>query len=162
MSNTIKIKNSNDTGAIPSSLQYGELAINSIDYKLFYKDNEGTIREKKMTNSLSFVISSTDIITTGNKLFTRLISNHKGKLIGWKIITDVNTSLTLDIWKSTTTPSNSNSICASAKPSITADYKNSSSTLTGWTTSVDIGDIFEIEVESNTAAKYINLILELK
>lgn len=43
MANTIKIKNSGQTGNVPSSLDYGEIAINYADGKIFYKNNSNTI-----------------------------------------------------------------------------------------------------------------------
>lgn len=43
MANTIKLKNSGTTTNSPSSLEYGELAINYADGKLFYKDGGGNI-----------------------------------------------------------------------------------------------------------------------
>lgn len=43
MANTIKIKNSGTASASPASLDYGELAINYADGKLFYKNGSNTI-----------------------------------------------------------------------------------------------------------------------
>lgn len=45
MANTIKLKNSGTSSNTPSSLEYGELAINYADGKLFYKDGGGSISE---------------------------------------------------------------------------------------------------------------------
>ena len=45
MANTIKLKNSGTSSNTPSSLEYGELAINYADGKLFYKDSSGSIVE---------------------------------------------------------------------------------------------------------------------
>jgi hypothetical protein len=43
MANIVKIKNSGNTGAIPSTLEHGELGINYADGKLFYKNGANTI-----------------------------------------------------------------------------------------------------------------------
>lgn len=43
--NVIKTKSSSTPGAVPSSLDDGELAINVADGRLFYKDQTGIIRE---------------------------------------------------------------------------------------------------------------------
>lgn len=43
MANIIKIKNSGITAHAPSSLEFGELAINYVDGTLFYKDSSNTI-----------------------------------------------------------------------------------------------------------------------
>lgn len=43
MANTIKLKNSGTSTNVPSSLEYGEIAINYADGKLFYKDSNASI-----------------------------------------------------------------------------------------------------------------------
>lgn len=43
MANVIKIKNSGTANAAPTSLEYGELAINYADGILFFKDSSNTI-----------------------------------------------------------------------------------------------------------------------
>jgi hypothetical protein len=45
MANTIKLKRSGTATQIPSSLEYGELAINYADGKLYYKNNLDQILE---------------------------------------------------------------------------------------------------------------------
>lgn len=45
MANTIKIKSSGLTGNVPASLEYGELAINYADGKIFYKNSSNAITE---------------------------------------------------------------------------------------------------------------------
>lgn len=43
MANIIKIKNSGTANTAPTSLEYGELAINYADGILFFKDSNNTI-----------------------------------------------------------------------------------------------------------------------
>ena len=43
MANVIKIKNSGTAGVAPTSLDFGELAINYADGLLFFKDSNNTI-----------------------------------------------------------------------------------------------------------------------
>ena len=45
MANTIKIKNSGNTSAVPSTLEHGELGLNYADGKLFYKNSSNVIVE---------------------------------------------------------------------------------------------------------------------
>lgn len=52
------------------------------------------------------------------------------------------------------------SIAGSAKPSLTAARKNTSTTLTGWTTSGTSGDVYEINVDANSAATSASLVIE--
>ena len=43
MANVVKIKNSGVTSAAPATLEYGEIAINYADNKLFYKNSNNVI-----------------------------------------------------------------------------------------------------------------------
>ena len=105
-------------------------------------------------------ISSTEAITTGAK--GRKTVPYLGAIIGYKVVSDLSTSTVLDIWKTNAAiPTNSNSIVASAKPTLSSAEYVSSGTLTGWTTAVAPGDIFILEVESNNNAKYIALELDI-
>lgn len=45
MANVIRIKRTGTSSATPNTLEYGELAINYADGKLFYKNNLGQIVE---------------------------------------------------------------------------------------------------------------------
>lgn len=101
-------------------------------------------------------------ITTGGKISTKIQSPYTGTIIGWSINSDVSTTAIVDIWKDTTNPTNVNSITASAKPTLTAQTKNDSTTLTGWTTSIAAGDLLQIEIESNNNATDIKLILRIQ
>ena len=53
MANTIKIKRSNVSGVVPTTLQDGELALNQADKILFYRDNQGTIRNFNLLGTSS-------------------------------------------------------------------------------------------------------------
>ena len=53
MANTIKIKNSGITTHAPTSLEFGELAINYVDGTLFYKDSSNTIVSFDISGTLS-------------------------------------------------------------------------------------------------------------
>lgn len=59
MANTIKIKNSGSSSAIPSSLEYGELAINYNAGNLFYKDSLDDIVTARLIK---------DIVGTSNEI----------------------------------------------------------------------------------------------
>lgn len=45
MANTIKLKNSGISSNVPNSLEFGELAINYADGKIFYKNSSNVIVE---------------------------------------------------------------------------------------------------------------------
>lgn len=72
-------------------------------------------------------------------------------------------SIVIDIWKDSYAnfpPTVTDSICASAKPTISASNKSLDTTLTGWTTAIAAGDIFYFNVDS--CATITNVVLTLK
>jgi hypothetical protein len=72
MANTIKIKNSGTTTAVPSTLEHGELGLNYADGKLFYKNSSNTIVEFGSSGSSS-LDGLTDAIITSPEEFQSLV-----------------------------------------------------------------------------------------
>lgn len=91
------------------------------------------------------------LVLTGSKGYFEIPYAHT--LSGWALVTDQNTNMTVDLKKATyaNLPTTA-TITGSAKPSLTAARKNTSTTLTGWTTSGASGDWYEVNVDSNSAA----------
>lgn len=76
---------------------------------------------------------------------------------------NVSGSIVIDIWKDTYAnfpPTVADSICASAKPTITAAVKSEDTTLTGWTKTIAAGDILYFNVDS--CSTITNVVLTLK
>lgn len=72
-------------------------------------------------------------------------------------------SIVIDIWKDSYAnfpPTVTDSICASAKPTISASNKSLDTTLTGWTTAIAAGDILYFNVDS--CSTITNVVLTLK
>lgn len=70
---------------------------------------------------------------------------------GVTLLGDVTGSCVVDIWKSTFAsfpPTNVNSICSGAKPTIVSGVKFRDTTLTGWSTGVLSGDILRVNLDS--------------
>jgi hypothetical protein len=61
MANTIKIKRSGTATQVPVSLEYGELAINYADGKLFYRNTSDQIVELSSSGSISISATLEDI-----------------------------------------------------------------------------------------------------
>lgn len=69
-----------------------------------------------------------------------------------------NGSCVIDIWKKAIgsyPPTVSDSICASAKPTISGAKTYVDTTLTGWTTTVNAGDTLQFHLESTSTFTYI-------
>lgn len=127
----------------------------------FYMKTSGGV-EKKLTKyeTPTFGVNDSSVISTGAKSKTFIQLPYAGTIVGWYLTSVEAATMTLDIWANDSAyPTNSDSICASAKPSLTASRFNSSTTLTGWTTASAVGKKYLIEVESNDLSKDFKLTL---
>jgi len=112
------------------------------------------------TSRFEMGVSSTTTITTGAK--GRKTIGYNGTIVGWRLVTDQSTTMTLDVWKANNAiPTVTDSITGTAPISITAAQLGNSTTLTGWTTSVAAGDVFIVNVDSNNNATYFSLELDI-
>jgi hypothetical protein len=79
------------------------------------------------------------------------------------LIADQSGSVVIDIWKGTYAnfpPTDADSITASAPPTLTGSQKSQDTTLTGWTTTINKGDILTINVDSATTIEQVTLSLK--
>lgn len=100
-------------------------------------------------------------LTTGLKGYVTCPFN--GTITGWDIVADQSGSVVIDVWKANNAvPTVGNTITASAKPTLTADQQEQSSTLTGWTTSVSAGDVFAFNIDSVSTMTRLTLNLRIR
>jgi hypothetical protein len=81
----------------------------------------------------------------------------------WTLIADVVGSIVVDVWKDTYAnyPATiANTITGTEKPKITSSNKAQSSTLTGWATTVNAGDIVRFNVDSVSTITKVTLIIQ--
>jgi hypothetical protein len=73
-----------------------------------------------------------------------------GTILDWTVLADASATCSIDITKSSYAnfPGSLTSIVASAAPALSSAQKNTSSTLTGWTTSVAQGDVMRATLSS--------------
>jgi hypothetical protein len=86
------------------------------------------------------------VITIGVKGFVKI--PYSGTITSWTIISRETGSCVFDIWKSTSLPTVANTITGSAPPTLTAGTVATSTTLTGWTTTITAGDILGFNLNS--------------
>src|SRR5208283_588397 len=106
--------------------------------------------------SLEFVISGGgQAISTG--LAGWLQAEYAGTINSVTLICDQTGSIVVDVWKCTyaqwspgTHPVVGDSICSTYLPTVTSGVKYTDSTLTGWTTTINAGDIITFNVKSCT------------
>ena len=80
------------------------------------------------------------------------------------LLADQSGSIVIDIWKDTYAnfpPDNSDSITASAPPTLSTAQKSQDSTLSGWTTSISAGDILAFNVDSCSTITRVTLSLKV-
>ena len=80
------------------------------------------------------------------------------------LLADQTGSIVVDIWKDSYAsypPTVADSICASAKPTLSSAEKSEDTTLTGWTTAITAGDILRFNVDSATTVQNVTLILKV-
>ena len=168
MANIVQLKRSSVAGRAPavSDLAPGELAINTHDGRLFLKKDNGTasivdVTAANATGSIGFLIDGGGApITPGLK--GTLAVPFDCTIISWVLMADTTGSVTIDLWKASFAnypPSAANSITASAKPTITADMKAFSATLTGWTVAIAAGDILAFNVDAASAITRVSISL---
>jgi len=103
--------------------------------------------------TLNFIIDGGgSAITTGIK--GDIVVDFACTINSVTILGDQTGSIVVDIWKDTYAnfaPTDADSITASAPPTISSGTKNQDATLTGWTTTINAGDILRFNVDSITS-----------
>lgn len=109
-----------------------------------------TLATNQKTGTIGIIIDGGGVaITTGVKgdldiPFACTISE-------WTVLADQSGSIVVDIWKDTYAnypPTGADTITGSSRPTISAATKGQSSTLTGWTTSINANDTLRFNVDS--------------
>ena len=159
MTNIVQLKRSSVAGKAPavSDLAPGELAINTHDGRLFLRKDNGTasivdVTGASATGSIGFLIEGGGVpITPGLK--GTIVVPFTCAISSWTLMADVTGSVTFDLWKSnfdSYPPTAAQSITGSVKPAISSDVKAQSSSLTGWSTTLEAGDILAFNVDAVT------------
>ena len=82
----------------------------------------------------------------------------------WTLLADQTGSVVVDIWKDSFInfpPLVGDSITGSSKPTLTAQSSATSSTLTGWTTSITAGDVLRFKIDSVTSIQRLTLSIKV-
>jgi hypothetical protein len=117
-----------------------------------------------LIRDLTFIIDGGgSAITTGQK--GHLEIPFKCEIQQVTLLADQSGSIVIDIWKDTYAnfpPTVDDSICGSAKPTLSSAQKYQNSTLTGWTKTINTGDILAFNVDSVATITRITLSLKVK
>ena len=122
-----------------------------------------TISSSTTTAGIGFLIDGGgSAITTGIKGDLQIPFNST--ITSWSLMADQSGSAVVDIWKDTFAnypPTVADTITGSAKPTLTSQTSATSSTLTGWTTSITAGDTLRFNIDSSTTITRLTLSLNL-
>lgn len=109
---------------------------------------------------LSFIVDSDSAISTGAKHRKRVPAT--GNIVAWYLSTDTSATITIDVWKDTSEPTNDDTITNGNEPTMTGQFA-SDTDLSNWTTTaVTAGDIIKINVDANDNATYFELLLVIR
>lgn len=115
-----------------------------------------------------FINGNQSAITAGLKGYIRNLP--AGTITKVSLLADQSSTTSIDLWKCTysdydagvTHPVDGDSITAGNEISLTASTKNEDSTLIGWTTTIALGDILAVYVDSNDNAEKLTLTLTIE
>lgn len=98
--------------------------------------------------------------TTGSKHFLSVA--YACTINSWVMLADVAGSAQITVKKSSYAgfPATT-SIVGSAPPKLVSQQNNQSSTLTGWTTAINAGDILEFNLDSVSTVGWLQLVLQI-
>jgi hypothetical protein len=98
--------------------------------------------------------------TTGSKGFVQI--PYSGVITGWTLIADQAGSVVFNVKKSTYAAFPSTvTIVASAFPTLASAQNATSTTLTGWTTTITAGDVLEFVINSVSTLTRVTLELQI-
>ena len=124
--------------------------------------NAGATENARTASVVFLVDGGGSVISTG--IAGDLRVDFGGTIKRATLLADQVGSIVVDIYKDTLAnypPVVADSISASAKPTITSDDASEDSTLTGWTTAFNAGDIFRFNVDSVTTVTRCTVVLEV-
>lgn len=183
----IKVRNGTDDGWVRVTVDVsGKIAasIGTTQGDILYYDGAAWVRKALGTAGQRLKSNGTDLvyfddyytipyvidgggsaITTGLK--GGIISDVAGTItkVTTLALDNLSGSIVVDIWKDTYAnhpPTVADSICAAAKPTITAATKAQDSTLTGWTPSIAVGDELFFNVDSASTLTRVGVFLTVK
>ena len=121
-----------------------------------------------VTRTVGIVIDGGgSVITTGVKGFVSV--PFAGTITAARLLSIddavISGSIVVDVWKDTYAnypPTVADTITASAKPTLSSATKSNDTTLTGWSTSVAVGDVFGFKVDSVTSVTKVLLQLTVE
>jgi hypothetical protein len=114
--------------------------------------------------AIGYTIDGGGAAITAGLLPGGLVVPFNGNIETINLIADQVGSIVIDIWKDSFAnypPTVEDSICASAKPTLSSATKSEDIILTGWTKTITAGDVLRFNVDSATTVQNVTLILKV-
>lgn len=112
---------------------------------------------------VSFVIDGGGAaVTTGQKGHFVVPA---GTILEARLLADQTGSVVVDLWKDTyvnAPPTAADSICPTAKPTLSSALKSQNTSLTGWATTLADGDILAVNVDSVSVCQRVSVVLKVR
>ncbi len=116
------------------------------------------------TTAIGYAIDGGGAAIVAGLLGGSLRIPFSGTINSVTLLADQIGSIVVNIWKDTYAsypPTVADSICASAKPTLSSALKSEDTTLTGWSTVIAAGDILRFNVDSATTVQNVTIILKV-
>lgn len=160
------LKPDKNTGAIPASdlKNYINQLLKVLKDNFDSLDNRLVDFENTHTRIVTAAFDGGGVaLVVGSTTWIRV--PFSGIIVSCSILTDVVGDLTVDIWKDVYAnypPTDADSITAGNEPSITGDDQFIDTTLTGWTVSVNKGDVLMFNIDACNTITNAIVSLEIK
>lgn len=117
----------------------------------------GMAKQSELLRTIGITVSSSTTLTTGLK--GMIVASFSGTILGWDIISTSSGSVVFDVWKSTTVPTVSDTIVASAPPTLSSAQLARSTAISTWTQAVAVGDVLAFNINSVSLLTSVTLTL---
>lgn len=117
-----------------------------------------------VTSAIGYAIDGGGAVITTGQLKGCLLVPYDCTIESVTLLANASGSIVVDIWKDTYAnypPTNADSICASAKPTLSSAAKSQDTTLTGWTKTISAGDVLVFNVDSASTVQHVTLVLKV-
>lgn len=117
-----------------------------------------------VTSAIGYAIDGGGAAITTGQLKGCLMVPYACTIESVTLLADQSGSIIVDIWKDTYAnypPTVADSICGSAKPTLSSAAKSQDTTLTGWTKTVNAGDVLIFNVDSASTVQHVTLTLKV-
>lgn len=131
--------------------------------------SSGTIATARLPSNQTFreVTFSLDgqgsaISTSGTRTWYLSAIPFAGTITGWNLVADQSGSVVIDVWKTNAAvPTVANTITASSLPTLSSAQSAFSGSISGWTTSVAVGDVFAFHINSASTITTLSLTIQI-